>query len=345
MRPAALPTSAVATATAANRSLRWRSQSFRRLAYQVAAIVAIVAAIAWLVIITAQHMRVRGIHSGFDFMSRPAGFSIGESIVPFDSSESFAKAFLVGLSNTLRVSLPGIVLATLLGAIIGIGQQSSNWLMRTLCKAYVDLFRNIPLLLQLFIWYFMLTELLPSVDEAIRLFPDVYISKNGLQFAMPVWSGGHISLDVPEKTAINMIGGGSVTPEYLTMLIGLVVYTAAYIAEVVRAGIQSVSTGQHEACAALGLSRGHALRLVQFPQALRLIIPPLTNQYLNIAKNSSLAVAVGYPDLVSVSNTSLNQTGRAVECITIVMACYLTVSLLTSLAMNIYNRRSNAWSN
>jgi general L-amino acid transport system permease protein len=389
----------------------WRGKSFRNVAYQVVAVALIVSAIAWLAIITAQHMRERGIHSGFDFIAQPANFSIGESVIAFDSSESLGKALLVGLSNTIRVSLPGIVLATLLGTIVGVGRQSANWLMRGVCKVYVDVFRNIPLLLQLFIWYFVLTNFLPSVDAAVRLLPDVYLSSNGLQFVIPVWSNGHYftlaglavgllaawgwrrfaaarrnggavrsgaarvgdrcmpvlwpslalivlctvlgwlaggaphDVDIPEKTVINMVGGGSVTPEYLTVLLGLVMYTAAYIAEVVRGGIRSVPQGQFEACHALGLSRRQGMRLVRMPQALRVIIPPLTNQYLSLIKNSSLAVAVGYPDLVSISNTTMNQTGRAVECIAIVMACYLTLSLLTSFAMNVYNRRAKAWSN
>lgn len=364
--------------------------------YQVIAVSLIVAAGAYLLSNTLDNMRARGIKSGFDFISQPAGFSIGESVIPFDSAESYGKAFLVGLSNTFRVAILGILMATLLGTLIGVGRLSRNFLVRTLSSAYVDLLRNVPLLLQLFIWYFVMTELLPSIEEALTPLPDVFFSKNGLQFPHPVWSPGHAftvlgfaaggvgcwgwarfarlrreatgrivpvllpslfvlaaatalgwliggapaGLDVPEKTEINVVGGGAVTPEFLTVLLGLTIYTAAYIAEVVRAGILSVPYGQHEASAALGLSRGQALRLVQLPQALRVIIPPMTNQYLNLTKNSSLAVAVGYPDLVSISNTSLNQTGRAIECIALVMACYLTLSLLTSAAMNAYNKRA-----
>jgi general L-amino acid transport system permease protein len=258
------------------------------------------------------------------------------------------------------------------------------------------LFRNVPLLLQLFIWYFILTETLPPIEEALRPVGDTFLSKNGLQFPVPVWSDAHIftvvglglglagawlwsrwakrhfeatgvarpvllpglllvvgaallgwvvggmpgALDIPEKTELNVVGGGSVTPEYLTVLFGLTIYTASYIAEIVRGGIQSVPFGQHEASAALGLSRNQEIRLVQLPQALRVIIPPVTSQYLNLTKNSSLAVAVGYPDLVSIANTTLNQTGRAIEAIAVVMACYLTLSLLTALFMNVYNQRS-----
>ena len=387
----------MATAPPKQRNWHWRSKAFRGVLYQVLAITLIFVAGAYLLSNTLENMRARGIKSGFDFITQPAGFGIGESVIPFDSAESYGKAFLVGLSNTFRVAVVGIIAATLLGTLLGIGRLSRNFLLRGLSSAYVDLIRNVPLLLQLFIWYFVMTELLPPIETALQPMPDVFFSKNGLQFPHPTWSDGHVftligfvaslfgcwawsrfakrrfeatgqvvpvllpallviigvtalgwlvggapaGLDVPEKTEINVVGGGAVTPEYLTVLLGLVIYTAAYIAEVVRAGIQSVPYGQHEASAALGLSRGQALRLVQLPQALRVIIPPMTNQYLNLTKNSSLAVAVGYPDLVSISNTSLNQTGRAIECIALVMACYLTLSLLTSAAMNAYNKRAS----
>jgi general L-amino acid transport system permease protein len=378
------------------RSFSWRSKAFRAFVFQIVAIAAVVALGGYLVHNTLQNMRVRGIQSGFDFITQPAGFAIGESIVPFDSAESYGKAFLVGLTNTLRVLLAGIVLATVLGTLIGIGRLSHNALVRSLCSAYVEVFRNVPPLLQLFIWYFVLTELLPPIDEALQPLAGVYFSKNGLQYPVPEWDDGHLltlagfalgiaaawwwarrarahlyatgeawptfwpalallaactllgwaaggmpwQLEVPERTMLSVVGGGSVTPEFLTVLFGLTIYTASFIAEIVRAGIQAVPYGQHEAAAALGLSRPMEVRLVQLPQALRVIIPPLTSQYLNLTKNSSLAVAVGYPDLVSISNTSLNQTGRAIECIAIAMACYLTLSLLTAAFMNYYNRRS-----
>ena len=386
----------MATAPPKTRSWSWRSKAFRGVLYQVIVLGLIFAAGAYLFSNTLENMRVRGIKSGFDFITQPAGFGIGESVVPFDSSESYGKAFLVGLSNTFRVAILGIIMATLLGTLVGIGRLSRNLLVRSLSGAYVDFFRNVPLLLQLFIWYFVLTEMLPPIEEALHPMPGVFFSKNGLQFPHPEWAPGHwvtllgfvvglvgmwgwgryviarraatgdapmfivpaililviataagwliggapSVLDTPEKTEINVVGGGSVTPEFLTVLLGLTIYTAAYIAEVVRAGIQSVPYGQHEASVSLGLTRAKELRLVQLPQALRVIIPPMTNQYLNLTKNSSLAVAVGYPDLVSISNTSLNQTGRAIECIAIVMACYLTLSLLTSALMNWYNRRA-----
>jgi general L-amino acid transport system permease protein len=374
----------------------WRSQAFRGVVYQILAVLVLLAAGAYLLHNTLENMRARGIQSGFDFIGQPAGFAIGESIVPFDSSESYGKAYLVGLSNTLRVAVLGIVGATLLGTLIGIGRLSRNLLVRSVCGAYVETTRNVPLLLQLFIWYFVMTELLPPIEEALRPLPGFFFSKNGLQFPLPLWVPGHwgtlggvvagaaaawlwvrtarrrreasgqmlpvalpvlalvlagstigwwlggapVGVDVPERTEINVVGGGAVTPEFLTVLVGLTIYTAGYIAEVVRAGIQSVAFGQHEASAALGLSRAQELRLVLLPQALRVIIPPLTSQYLNLTKNSSLAVAVGYPDLVSIGSTALNQTGRAIECIALVMACYLTLSLLTSAFMNYYNHRA-----
>lgn len=377
------------------RRWNWRSQAFRGLLYQLIAVVLIGIGLWILMHNTLENMRVRGIKSGFDFVTQTAGFAIGESLIPFDSGESYGKAFVVGLSNTLRVAAVGIILATLLGTVVGIARLSTNLLVRGLATSFVELVRNVPLLLQLFIWYFVLTELLPPIEDALHG-GGFFFSKNGLQFPIPHWETGHLGtllglslgvvaalvwrgrarrrfeatgqgvpvwgpglalallagalgwllggapagFDIPEKTEISVVGGGSVTPEFLTVLIGLTAYTAAYIAEVVRAGIQSVPYGQHEAAAALGLSRAQELRLVQLPQALRVIIPPLTSQYLNLTKNSSLAVAVGYPDLVSIANTSLNQTGRAIECIAVVMACYLTLSLLTSAFMNWYNRRA-----
>jgi general L-amino acid transport system permease protein len=374
----------------------WRSASFRRIVYQIVAIVVVFAIGAYLVRNTLYNMRARGIQSGYDYLAQPAGFAISESLFEFDSSDTYARAFLIGLSNTLRVAVVGIVLATIVGTTIGIGRLSRNVLIRSLCTAYVETFRNVPLLLQLFIWYFVLTEFLPPIDEALQPLPDVFFSKNGLQFPIPVWTPGYLwlalgafagcigawawnrfasrrheitgkslpllvpmlaiivagglvgwwvggapsALDVPEKTEITVVGGGAVTPEFLTVLIGLTLYTASYIAEIVRAGIQAVAYGQHEAAAALGLSRGQEIRLILLPQALRVIIPPITSQYLNLTKNSSLAVAVGYPDLVSVSTTSLNQTGRAIEAISLVMLAYLTLSLVTAAVMNWYNARA-----
>jgi len=374
----------------------WRSAAFRGLVYQIVAILLVIAGGWYLVHNTLVNMRVRGIQSGFDFLQQPAGFAISESLWEFDAADSYAKAYLTGLSNTLRVAILGIILATITGTLVGIGRLSRNFLVRSLCTAYVEAFRNVPLLLQLFIWYFILTEFLPPIDEALQPVPGLFFSKNGLQYPIPVWATGHVwmaagivigivaawywskiarrrfeatgralpvflpgvvlvlgfaflgwlaggapgALDIPEKTDITVVGGGSVTPEFLTVLIGLTLYTASYIAEIVRGGIQAVAYGQHEAAMAIGLSGMQETRLILLPQALRVIIPPITSQYLNLTKNSSLAVAVGYPDLVSISTTTLNQTGRAIEAISLVMLAYLTMSLFTALVMNLYNRRS-----
>ena len=340
-------------------------------------------------------MRIRGIQSGFDFLWGSAGFDIGESLIAFDSGEAYWRAYLVGFTNTLRVAVLGIILTTILGTLIGVGRFSRNALIRGLCQVYVEFFRNIPVLLQLLMWYLMFTEVLPASSEPLVLGP-MFLSKGGLNFPIPVWATGHAvaawglliglvlawlyrrhaqktfeqtglaksmfwtpllivvacgvlgwlvggaptALDKPIQGEFAIENGGALTPEFLSVLLGLTVYTAAFVAEVVRGGIQSVAQGQSEAAAALGLSKGLSMRLVQLPQALRVIIPPVTNQFLNLTKNSSLAVAIGYPDVVSISNTAINQTGRAVECIAIIMVVYLSTSLLTSLLMNWYNQRS-----
>jgi general L-amino acid transport system permease protein len=303
--------------------------------FQAALLLALAALVAWLVSNTLGHLRERGVHAGFDFLRDPAGFEIGESWLDYNSSQSFARAFLVGIVNTVRVAVPGIVLATVLGTLLGLGRMSRNLPLRALSTCYVELLRNVPLLVQLFMWYFALTNLLPASNEAWQMVPGVYLSKSGLSF--PWWSAG--AIDWPEAGRFNVSGGAAVTPEFLTVWLGLSAYTAAFIAETVRAGVASVSAGQVQAAMSMGLTPRQALRHVVMPQALRVIVPSLTNQYLNLTKNSSLAVAVGYPDLVSVANTALNQTGRAFECIAVIMSVYLLLSLLTSWLMNTYNRR------
>ena len=373
----------------------WRSQAFRGLIYQIVAIGLVLLAGWWLAANTMHNMQVRGIQSGFDFLNSPAGFDIGESLYPFDSAQPYWQAFLVGLTNTLRVAIIGIILTTILGTLLGVGRFSRNALVRGICYAYVEFFRNVPVLLQLLMWYLLFTEVLPAAQDAWTLGP-LFLSKGGLSFPVPVWATGHLwalfgmlagialafiyrrwsfkqfeatgklksmfwvplaivvalgfvgwlvggapsVFNSPIKGDFSIENGGSLTPEFLSVLIGLTVYTAAFVAEVVRAGIQSVARGQGEAAAALGLAQGQTMKLVMLPQALRVIIPPMTNQFLNLTKNSSLAVAIGYPDVVSIANTALNQTGRAVECIAIVMLVYLTTSLTTSLLMNWYNTRS-----
>jgi general L-amino acid transport system permease protein len=320
------------------RAWTWRSQAFRGFVYQIAA-VAVVGLALWLLATnTLENMRVRGIHSGFGFLAQPAGFDIGESLVKYDALDPYWRAFLVGILNTLRVAVAGIALATMLGALLGIGRFSGNVIVRGLCYAYVEVFRNVPVLLQLLMWYLLFTDIFPPVSEPLSLWGVFYFSKSGLSFPVPTFENG-FGWSIPVAGAFAMEGGFSLSPEFLAVLLGLVLYTAAFIAEVVRAGIASVPKGQVEAASSLGLSRPQAIRRVILPQALRVIVPPMTSQYLNLTKNSSLAVAIGYPDVVSIANTSLNQTGRAVECIAIIMAVYLTTSLGTAAFMNWYNRR------
>ena len=377
------------------RGWSWRSRAFRGLLYQLIAVAAIAMGLWYLGHNTLENMRVRGIQSGFGFLVQPAGFDIGESLIQYDALDPYWKAFAVGILNTLRVALVGIVLATILGAMLGIGRFSRNAIVRGLCYGYVEFFRNVPVLLQLLMWYLLFTEVLPPVSDPVALGGLFFLSKGGFSFPIPLWgaalpfiAGGLVlgvgvavfyrrwarrrfeatgkprslfwtplaivvmgmllgwiaggaprEWSVPAPGTFTMEGGFSATPEFLGVLVGLVLYTSAFIAEVVRAGIQSVAQGQVEAAASLGIARPLAMRLVILPQALRVIIPPMTSQYLNLTKNSSLAVAIGYPDVVSIANTSLNQTGRAVECIAIIMAVYLVTSLSTSAFMNWYNKR------
>ena len=377
------------------RAFSWRSQAFRSVVYQIVALGLVAAGVWFLAHNTLANMQARGIQSGFGFLTQTAGFDIGETLIPYDSLDPYWRAFLVGIVNTIRVALIGVVLATVIGTLLGIGRFSRNAIVRGLCYGYVELFRNVPVLLQLLMWYLLLTDWLPPLSEALS-FGGILLSNNGFKLPVPVWDTGHalaalfalgglavswlyrrwamrqfeltgkvrstfwvpvaivLGLAVlgwivggaptqwsfPEIDGFLVSGGATATPEFLAVLFGLVFYTAAFIAEVVRAGIASVSHGQVEAAASLGLSRGQSMRLVILPQALRVIIPPMTSQYLNLTKNSSLAVAIGYPDVVSIANTSLNQSGRAVECIAIIMAVYLTTSLSTSAFMNWYNKHA-----
>lgn len=383
------------SAATKNTRWSWRSQAFRALVYQLVALGVIALLVWYLAHNTATNMRQRGIQSGFGFLLGTAGFDIGESLFAFDSGESYLQAYLVGVTNTLRVAVLGIILTTVLGTLLGVGRFSRNALVRGLCRAYVEAFRNIPVLLQLLMWYLLFTELLPDAAQAWELGP-FFLSKGGLNFPIPVWAAGHVwaawgfllglplawlwrrqarrrfeatgiprsmvwaplalvlacglaawllggaptETNMPVRGEFAIENGGALTPEFLALLVGLTLYTAAFVAEVVRGGIQSVPLGQAEAASALGLSQAQSMRLVRLPQALRVIIPPLTNQYLNLTKNSSLAVAIGYPDVVSIANTSINQTGRAVECIALIMVVYLSTSLFTAMLMNWYNARA-----
>jgi general L-amino acid transport system permease protein len=318
-------------------------QGRRRRELEIQALIAatLLAALWWLLDVTAANMAERGIRSGFGFLLEPAGFAIGESLLPFDSADSTLWALAAGLANTLRVALPAIIASTVLGTLIGLGRLSPNLLLRGLCTAYVETLRNVPLLLQLLAWYFVVTDLLPLASEALQFAPHVFLSKSGL--SLP-WPGGDSGLfDLPLRGELGIVGGAALTPEFIALLLGLTLYTTAYVAETVRAGIQAVPRGQSDAARALGLTRVQTFRLVLLPQALRSIIPPLTNQHLSLTKNASLAIAIGYPDLVSVANTTLNQTGRAAECIALIMAVYLILSLLTAWLSAWIERRSGRW--
>ncbi|MBS7703828.1 amino acid ABC transporter permease [Chelatococcus asaccharovorans] len=344
-----------------------------------------------------ENLRAARIASGFGFLEQAAGFDINQKLIPFSSSGStYGEAFMVGLLNTLLVSAIAVVLATFLGFAVGVARLSQNWIVAKLAAVYVECIRNVPLLLQLFIWYNAVLKPLPGPRQSLDLGAGTYLNSRGLFFPQPlfgerfgwVWVGLAVAIagaylfhrwarreqlatgrqypvirvglaliiglplviffllgqpltfNYPELRGFNFAGGIQVFPEFVALLIGLTTYTAAFIAEIVRAGILSVSRGQTEAAYALGLHASPTLRLVVVPQAMRVIIPPLTNQYLNLVKNSSLAVAIGYPDLVQVfMGTVLNQTGQAVEVIAITMAVYLTISIITSLIMNIYNSR------
>jgi len=368
----------------------------RALLYQGAAVVAAVLVGWYLVSNTIANLEARRIASGFGFLAREAGFEIGETtFIPYSAADTYLRALTVGLANTFRVALLGIIAATLLGTLVGLARLSRNWLVAKLAAGYVEFVRNVPLLVQLFFWYAMITENLPGPRAALEPLPGIYLANRGIHFPVPAWDPAHAwmiaafaagvvasiayawwarrrqartgrrppvlvgavallivppviawlaggaptQLSVPKLAGFNFSGGAVLTPEFAALTAGLIVYTASFIAEIVRAGVLAVQRGQFEAAYALGLRRGLTMRLVVLPQALRVIVPPLTSQYLNLAKNSSLAVGIGYPDLVSIANTTMNQTGQAIEGIAIIMAVFLTISLSISLLMNWYNAR------
>ena len=375
--------------------LAWSDPMFRSIVWQIL-IVGVVAGIIWyLAANTSRNLTARRIATGFDFLSRNAGIPIGESPIPYDPAIStFGDALIIGILNTLKVATIGVVLATILGTVIGIARLSRNWLVARLAAVYVEVLRDLPLLLQLLFWYTLL-QALPAPKQSFRIGDAVFLSNRGLQMPLLVWEPAHswallafvaglvaiylysrmtrrrqettgqrpvvwpaalgclvvlpalvwavlgapCQLELPVLRGFNFQGGGLVSPEYGALMVGLVTYTAAYIAEIVRSGIQAVVIGQWEAGEALGMSRGQVMRRIVLPQALRVIIPPMTSQYLNLTKNSSLAVAIGYQDVVSIASTTLNQTGQAIEGIAYIMAVYLTISLSISLFMNWYNAR------
>ncbi len=384
------------TMTGASQSMRlaggWSDPAFRAVASQAMVLALVAGIIAFLAINLIGNLEERSIRTGFGFLWQASGFEIGQSFIPYSASSTFAKALLVGLLNTLVVAILGIILSTIVGTIVGVASLSRNPLVKPLATTYVELVRNVPLLLQLYVWYAVLTQMLPAASAAPQLLPGLYLAKSGLHFpilhagaglvlgaliagavaaiAYVFWSRRRADLtgapallwpravlllgpalaallflaattpfDVPEPTRFGFSGGGLVTPELTALLIGLSLYNAAFIAEILRAGIMSVSKSQSEAAASLGLSRAHTLRLVIIPQALKVAVPPLASQYLNLAKNTSLAIAIGYPDLMSIGNTIINQTGQAIEVIAILMAVYLTMSLSISAFMNWYNAR------
>ncbi len=357
----------------------------------------LIALAGWILFRTARHNIVtQGIPLGFDFFWIESGFSISQSLIPFSEANTYARAFLVGLLNTLLVSALGVFLATALGFMIGIGRLSQNWIVAKLCGGYVEVIRNLPLLFQILFWYLAVLAALPVPRQSFSIFDEVFVNNRGIFIPKPMFGDGigivlalaavgaifamavssfarrrrvatgqkmrvwpvnvaailllplfvflylgvTVSFDHPVLKGFNFNGGVRLIPEFLALVIALSTYTASFIAEIVRAGILAVPRGQSEAARALGLRRGRVLRLVVVPQALRVIVPPLTSQYLNLIKNSSLAVSIGYPDLVSVfAGTTLNNTGQAIEILGITMLVYLVISLVVSFGMNLYNRR------
>lgn len=368
----------------------------RGLLYQLIVGASVVLFGLWLIFNTIANLQAQNKTMGFDFLGKTSGFSISFSVLEFDRTSFYWEAFLVGLTNTLMVAVIGIVLATIVGFAVGIARLSSNWIIAKIATVFIEVIRNIPLLLQLFFWYFAVLKAMPAVRESFALPLNIFINQRGVFVPKPItddafgwvimmvpvalivayllanwakrrlettgarfpvfWtsiliaillfvgafflSGATLSFEAPELQRFNFRGGLELPPEFVALVFGLTIYTAAFIAETVRGGILAVNSGQTEAAQALGLQDGDRLRLVVVPQAMRVIIPPLTSQYLNLTKNSSLGAAIGFPELVNVwTGTSLNQTGRAIEIIAITMLVYLTLSLTTSVLMNWYNSR------
>lgn len=373
----------------------WNDPKKRAVVYQIATLCMVGLLGYYLFTNTVTNLQKQNIASGFSFLEKESAFEIGETLIPYSAADSYGRALLVGALNTLKVAFVGIVITIILGTIIGVARLSSNWLVSRLAAIYIEVMQDIPILLQLFFWYALFYESLPSPRQAISPGAGIFLCNRGCAFAIPeahpahaymllalvaacvvvyflrrwakkrqamtgkyfpvfrvalalvfglpllVWLafGAPTALDAPKLVGFNFKGGLTVSPEFIALLLGLVLYTAAFVAEVVRAGIQSVSKGQTEAALSLGLKPVLVLNLVILPQALRVIIPPLTSQMLNLTKNSSLAVAIGFPDFVSVANTTMNQTGQAIEGVALIMAVYLLFSLSTSAFMNWYNKR------
>ncbi len=374
----------------------WNNPTYRALFFQILVIAIVIAAGVFIINNTLYNLEKQGIASGFGFLNTTAGFAIITHLIEYSEESTYGRVFFVGLLNTILISFIGVIIATVLGFIIGVARLSNNWIIAKIATVYIEIIRNIPLLLQIFFWYFGVLRQLPGPKQSIDVFGTFFLNNRGVYSPNPipeagfslVWiallvgigatffvqrwahkrqdatgqqfpvfytalgliiglpvlvflfSGMPLHFDYPELKGFNYRGGLVLTPEFICLLLALSFYTAAFIAEIVRAGIMAVSHGQTEAAHALGLRNGPTLRLVIIPQALRVIIPPLTSQYLNLTKNSSLAVAIAYPDLVSVfGGTTLMQTGQAVEILAMTMGVYLTLSLLISAFMNWYNKK------
>lgn len=385
----------VAARSVPKKALRisWSDPRFRAIFWQVVIIGVVALIVSYLVGNTNRNLAARHIATGFAFLGRVAGIPIGELMISYDPAiDTFGRALIIGILNTLKVALIGVVLATILGTLVGIGRLSKNWLLSKITAVYVETLRDVPLLLQLLFWYALL-EGLPPPRQALHIGSWVFLCNRGIRIPELVWAAGDTwallaflagavgtwmwsrhagrrqeatgrrpaiwpvavslliglplvvwavlgaptAVEVPVLHGFNFQGGGTISPEFFTLLLGLVLYTATYIAEIVRSGIQAVAMGQWEAGGALGLRPSAVLQRIVLPQALRVIVPPMTSQYLNLAKNSSLAVYIGYQDVMSIANTTLNQTGQAIEGIAYIMAVYLTISLSISLFMNWYN--------
>ncbi len=386
---------AEANTVTGKRTYFWNDEKTRGVLYQIVT-AALVAFIGYYLISNVQHnMERQSIASGFGFLDQEAAFEIGETPIEYSAADTYGRALIVGVINTLKVSVVGMILTTILGTFIGVCSLSSNWLISRFGNAYVELFQNIPVLLQLFFFYALFYEAFPGPRQALTPLTGIFLSNRGIDFGVPAahyaWSamgtafliacvasagiikwarrrqektgrqfpvasvslalviilpfltwlgcGAPMAMDVPVLKGFNFKGGVNISPEFSALLVGLVLYTAAFVAQIVRAGIQSISTGQTEAAMSIGLKSKHLMMLVIFPQALRVIVPPLTSQLLNLTKNSSLAVAIGYPDFVQVAGTTINQTGQAVEGVALMMLVYLSCSLLTSAFMNWYNKK------
>lgn len=373
----------------------WTSPVARGWMLQTAVFVLVVAFVWFLAANTTANLDRQHIASGFGYLNREAGFAIGDTVIAYSPADSYAHAIAVGFLNTLKVAIIGIVVATVFGTLIGVSRLSPNWLLSKICECYVEIFRNVPLLLWLFLFYKLIRDAFPGPRQAISLFGTIFLSNRGLYIPTPLndplypwlavalltgialaivahrWArrrqdqtglpfpsalascvliiapplatwllyGAPLQISWPRLTGFNFDGGSVIQPEFTALIVGLVMYNSAFIAEIVRSGILALNVGQSEAGIALGFNRMQVMKLILLPQAMRVIIPPMTSQYLSIAKASSLAIAIGYPDLVAVINVTINQTGQAIENVTIIMLAYLSISLFISLVMNIYNRR------